>query len=913
MEPCADISSIISILAILVTLLIYALTAAREAHTRFVDNFNKLYNSTFSLRDRLSSIVQNHSCEEFFYETDRILECEALRNAVLDYLTEMEDFFFLIIGHRTVYRSFEKLMSLALYERLSAFYGFILRYRRETNNYSLFQNYEEVLLRISKMKKIQSQLPDPMQRIYVGIRSSDCNYNNHFFQSDICIFSDNCDIDVFPVRPNQNKSNKYVIPHVANRIAALTKSCPDCFFYFYNNAMAYNFNKELYNQFTCLNDKGILQLLNNKTSMKYWFATHHLPILPCETFLGKDISLVTLAERFPGNNRYVIQSNFGGGGMGTFLVSAENFDAVVKNTLPLEQYLVSAYMEHSISVNTHIFISSKQTVLTPGSIQIIEQEQNQLCYRGADYITFRMLPSACRKSIKELSLNIANRLRAEGYRGVAGLDFLVDKNHKVYCMEVNPRFQASSILLDFYLSGLNAEKNSASSVFALNEQAFYNVMVTPLCFEDSIDYSCYYYYKGDIPLDYFLHKRKTLLDENVIIHDDGFLQYAKSKRINNDSYLFRAVFHHSICGISPDMTLWINDNIPVRPAPKDLLDLKIALLNQGVRLEEPATPIKKGAYESIDIAYQGPYSGLPSVVMNCASQVNLAQYSPFSLSACLDRSVLAYYGVPLGHAIIETDQLSHASPIDKRILYLATDRLRIKLVAGCEFKNIGRGCKFCNLPTSDKRFTRLELKNALNWLKKQNVSFRHILIGGGSCLESNVWDDIVWLCQYLKADNYYQSKPISLMSILPPREMLSTLHEAGLEEVAFNMEVADDAVARDLMPGKRSHPKTTYYSILKEAVEVFGVGSVRSALLVGIDKEDELINEVMQLASNNIIPCLSALRSLPGSEYANTMHPDNSSLRRVYDTASKQLSTLDGRITELGPKCPACRNNMLIL
>lgn len=32
MEPCADISSIISILAILVTLLIYALTAAREAH-----------------------------------------------------------------------------------------------------------------------------------------------------------------------------------------------------------------------------------------------------------------------------------------------------------------------------------------------------------------------------------------------------------------------------------------------------------------------------------------------------------------------------------------------------------------------------------------------------------------------------------------------------------------------------------------------------------------------------------------------------------------------------------------------------------------------------------------------------------------------------------------------------------------
>lgn len=763
------------------------------------------------------------------------------------------------------------------------------------------------------MKKIKKQLPNYPEKCYIGIRSSDRMYDGGYFQSDISVFSEDVGPEVFPVRPNQNKANKYILPYITDRIHQIVAQTPECRFAFYNGMMAYNLPSELYQYFICLNSRKLLQWLNSKPDVKRWLSDCGLPVLPYETFLGQEITADMLTHRFPQTKQYVIQSNYGGGGIGTFLVSIDYFDEVQPQLQPLRQYLVSAYVKYGVSVNTHIFISDKQTVLSPGSVQIVEQEQGQLCYRGADFIVFRTLPDTCREQVRTLSLKIANRLRQCGYRGVAGLDFLVTGEQKVYCIEINPRFQASSVPLDIYLQHHKAGINTADSVFALNEQAFSNRMATTLCFDDIIDYSCYFYYKEDLPLEYLMAKRDQLSREGVVIHDDGFLQLAGENLLDGDSYLFRAVFPHAICAVSPDMTLWLNDNIPVRQAPKDLVDLKIALLNQGVNLAGPLSHIKKGVYESVDITYEGlQYSSSP-VDMNCAYRINLSQYSPFLINTEEPGGTITYYGVPLGRAAVETDRLDDLSHTDRRILYLSTDRLRIKLVAGCEYKNIGRGCQFCNVPLSDKRFTRAEIEGALLRLKERQLPFRHILIGGGTCLAPDIWEDVAWLCRFLSADDFYRDKPISLMSVLPPKEMLPVFCEAGLSEVAFNIELVNEDLAQTLMPGKRAQPKTAYYLVLEEAVRIFGVGAVRSALLVGLDREDALLEEVLHLAQMGVIPCLSAFRALPGSEFSGAIHPDNATLRRIYSSCSERLSAMDGPIKELGPKCCRCRNNMLAI
>ena len=918
MECKIDMDAIIAIMALLVTIIISAVSAAREAHIRFIDKFNTFYQKTFALRNELSTILKKNSTEEFYYEIDRIWHCEDVKDKVLDYLTETEDFLFLVVGHRSVYRSFEKLMSPALYRRLSMFYGFIIRLRQECNNQKLFLNYEKALMRIKHMKKIRNQNSNLKNKCYIGIRSSDRMYDSGYFRKDITIFSNEVGDKDFPIRPNQNKFNKYVLPYITERIKVLIAQNDSFRFMFYNSAMAYMLPLELQKYFICLNPRELITIFNNKPELKRWFAHHSLPTIPYETFLVQEITLETLHKHFPLTERYVIQSSHGGGGIGTFLVSRDNFESISSILQPFRQYLVSPYIEKSISVNTHVFVADKQTILSPGSVQIVECEENQLCYRGADFIAFRTLSDHCRDQVRELSLKIGNHLRETGYHGIAGLDFIVTNDEKIFCVEINPRFQASTILLDLFLEKHTAGSNMAHSVFELNEQAFNNQMFSTLCFDDVVNYSCYYYYKGTISVNDLMVKRSILSDEHVIIHDDGIFNFTKEGFLDQDSYAFRAVFSHPICAISPDMTLWLNDNIPTRLAPKDSIELKIALLNQGVRISGNAKHIKEGTYESIDIIYHGlaPQQQKP-LAMNCAYGVNLSKYSPFVIEiggdACLEYDELTYYGKLLGYVNVEIDRLADFSETDRRILYMATDRLRIKLISGCEYKNAGIGCAFCNLRASDKRFTRKELQGALLRLKANKIPFRHILIGGGTCLAPDIWEDVIWLCQYLKSDDYYKGKTISLMSILPPIEILSSLHNAGLEEVAFNLEVSNDKLARTLMPGKRNRTKSAYYSTLKEAVKIFGIGAVRSALLVGFDKEDELIDEVRYLANMGIIPCLSSFRALNGSELADYIHPDNVTLRKIYDKCSYCLANSGGPICELGPKCPMCRNNMLAI
>ena len=149
--------------------------------------------------------------------------------------------------------------------------------------------------------------------------------------------------------------------------------------------------------------------------------------------------------------------------------------------------------------------------------------------------------------------------------------------------------------------------------------------------------------------------------------------------------------------------------------------------------------------------------------------------------------------------------------------------------------------------------------------------------------------------------------------MLPPKSMLIKLKNAGVEEVAFNLEIADEKLACQLMSAKRSMGKEAYYDILQEAVHIFGIGNVRSALLVGLDKEQDIYNEIVTLAEIGVVPCLSAFRALHKTAYENDLGPDNEYLLKVYNCASEMLASMPGNVKELGPSCKACRNNMLIL
>lgn len=903
-----DVISVVApiIGAALVPLLVYIFTIRRENKFQLIEKFKRIYTNTFALRNTISKNFESKLIDNnFYYETDQILNNTDITECILDYLTEMEDLFYFAINGRRLNDVFKNLMSYALYSRLSYFYGLIIKLRAANNNANMFPKYIEVLEKVEKLNKIKCQFKIYNKIYYIGIRQSDIDYSRNYFKGCIAMFSKS-DGAKYTMRPNQNKPCHEFFPYLERIYNSKHLNVKDKYMT-YNPTIAYGLDNKMHNKFICLNDSNLINFLNDKCSCKLWLNQNEIPIVEFKTESGNEIIKKGL-EIFKEAEMLVFQSNHGGGGIGTFVVSKQNFDAIKNKILPLKQYMISKYLPNSISVNAHIFISEKQTVLSPASIQIIEMTDSQLCYRGADYIAFDLLPQDCKSEIKRLSFKIANLLRDKNYRGVAGIDFIVDKNGKVYCSEINPRFQASSILLDNYLANsTKKEKIAAKSIYELNEQAFKNNMKTSLSFEDKISLSCYYYYKEDLSLNFFENKINIFKQNDVIIDLDGL---SFDDKFDNNSYMFRAVFNHQICSISPDNELWINNNIRIEKEPEDITQLKIALLNQGVRLSKTMDNVKVGVYNSIDISFSGNKFHADHIDINCAVDINLSRYSPFLLN--LEDNKLYYYNIELGTFDIEYDMLSDFSEYERKILYLATDRLRIKLTNGCEYKNRGLGCKFCNVPPSIKHFSINDIKSALKKLKEKNIAFRHILIGGGTCLDEKIWDEIIELAKFLKSDKFFADKPISLMSIFPPSDKLSALKDAGIVEVAFNLEIADEELAKKYMPGKYNS-KEYFYNRMNEVVKVFGRGNVRSALLVGLDKHNNLINMVNEMAKNNIIPCLSAFRALPNAGLGVSLHPTNEYLYMFYIESKEMLGKSSSSIKELGPSCKRCGNNMLII
>ena len=97
----------------------------------------------------------------------------------------------------------------------------------------------------------------------------------------------------------------------------------------------------------------------------------------------------------------------------------------------------------------------------------------------------------------------------------------------------------------------------------------------------------------------------------------------------------------------------------------------------------------------------------------------------------------------------------------------------------------------------------------------QNESFRHILLGGGSSNPDSNFEEIIRLAEYLKRKT---EKPLYLMS-LPPKDLdiIPKLYEAGISEIAFNIEIFQETWALRYMPGKGKIPRSYYYEALEKS------------------------------------------------------------------------------------------------
>jgi len=707
-------------------------------------------------------------------------------------------------------------------------------------------------------------------------------------------------------RINHNADNLNLGVFIKNNLVNEIEKNPNVKFMYYNPYYAYEYNELIISHSICLNTRSTLVALNEKMETKEWMSDscNNIPsvILPL-----KKCNETELKKLFPNANKFVIQKNISSGGLGTRILNYNQISNTgMDNWDNDEELLVTPYLYPSIPVNIHIVVFDEEVLLLTPSIQLICPNSNgQLIYRGADYAEYNNLSEKIKASVLNSARVVGEQLRRYEYRGVAGIDFLWYQDD-LYFIEINARFQASTALLN---KALLAQE--LPSVQEMNLQAFQTPRFSKKVPIINIPYSNFCYDANDIITKNILNRCKN--NDLVELDLDGY----DGGDSDDNSYQFRVNFPYNISSIDPNGCINIHDNILGSPVISDInhqeiIQIKFELLNQGIVINESAlnyinqtSKIRSAVFDSIDITIFG------NLKVNCPYNVKLSEFSPYSIDIRDDVLLLKRYEQTISSVHIDmTDILSYRKTINNvdygKIATLATDRIRINHTSICNFKVNSLGCAFCNLPERNISYNLNDIYQVINEYLNE-CDFRHFLIGGGSSYGFKEIEIIIKITEYIKQKC---NKPIYVMCQPPEKpEWVNLLYETGIDEIAFNIEIFDREIAKKIMPGKGLISLQHYFDRLEQAASLWGKnGNVKSLVILGLEKQETLMEGIHKLCQIGVQPVLSAFRPLKNTLLENVIPMPSSHILDIFMMADKLCENYG---LHLGPSCSDCQNNTI--
>ncbi len=148
------------------------------------------------------------------------------------------------------------------------------------------------------------------------------------------------------------------------------------------------------------------------------------------------------------NKKFILQFNFAHTGNGTFLIdSAESLEKI-KNQFPERPVRVLTYIEGPTFTNNNV-VWGKKVLSGPLNYQITGLSpftNRPFATIGNDWqIPNKILTKEQKKNYYTLATKVGEKLAASGWKGLFGIDVVVDeKTGKIYLIEVNARQPAST-------------------------------------------------------------------------------------------------------------------------------------------------------------------------------------------------------------------------------------------------------------------------------------------------------------------------------------------------------------------------------------------------------------------------------------------------------------------------------------
>jgi hypothetical protein len=193
---------------------------------------------------------------------------------------------------------------------------------------------------------------------------------------------------------------------------------------------------------------ALVAYLDDKITQRQLFRDWGLPVPRWTIVTPGDVSRRQQSMPFP----VVLQRRRGS--MGRDAVALTGMDdlerAVPKEWHADDSLLLSEFVAGPV-VNVNAVVTPAGGMIAPPSVQITGQDAlgsrgRRFLYCGNDFGAASELPSMALRRLAAVCTELADRLRALGYHGLFGADFIVC-DERVLLLEINPRFQGSTAML----------------------------------------------------------------------------------------------------------------------------------------------------------------------------------------------------------------------------------------------------------------------------------------------------------------------------------------------------------------------------------------------------------------------------------------------------------------------------------
>jgi biotin synthase-related radical SAM superfamily protein len=183
-----------------------------------------------------------------------------------------------------------------------------------------------------------------------------------------------------------------------------------------------------------------------------------------------------------------------------------------------------------------------------------------------------------------------------------------------------------------------------------------------------------------------------------------------------------------------------------------------------------------------------------------------------------------------------------------------------------------RSCRYCQVPAQKGRVKTVDEMEAL--IRSVADRIDAIAITSGISEHPGEEEELTLALVQRVRD---LGIPIGV-SIYPTLAMPEHLHEAGVDEVKFNLETATDALFREMCPGL---DRDLIQQVLDQSVSLFGKNHVFSNIIVGLGESDAEMEACMRdLTLRGIIPVLRPLQ--PAAAVAGYPRPSADRLLHLY-------------------------------